>query len=125
MANGLILDGGLAEILNRALGLAANGPLYIAVGSGNTPPTGGETALQSEIARASVAIRGVVGGEATLRAFFNTAQANGSIGESGLVTAASGGVLVEKGVENPPLTKVNTQELIVEKVITLERGAAS
>jgi hypothetical protein len=122
MANDIIVDTGLVEILSRALGLVANGPLHIAVGSGNTPPAGSETALDSEIARAAVIVQSVTGNQANLRAFFNTAQANGSIGESGLVTEASGGVLVERGVENPALTKASSQELIVEKVITLERA---
>jgi hypothetical protein len=123
MANDLVVDAGLTEILNRMLGLSVYGSLYIAVGTATTPPVGTETALGAEIAGARVAVSTVAvnGNQANLKAFFNTAQANGGVGESGILTASSGGTLVELGSETPVQLKTNTQEMIVEKVITLTR----
>ncbi len=122
MANDLIVDTGLNEILKRLLGLSASGGLYLAVGSANIGPTGANTELAAETARLALTTWSVTDNVATVKAFFNTSQANGIIGEHGLLTAASAGVLIDRGIEAPIQTKTATQEMIVEKVITLERG---
>ncbi len=122
MANDLIVNSGLDEILKRLVGLSAANALFCAVGTGNAAPTGAETALGAETARVPVSIVQVSDGAATIKAFLNTAQGNGALGEHGLFTAAVGGVMLDKGIEAPTQTKTAMQELIVEKVITLGRG---
>ncbi len=121
MANDVVVDGGLEEILKRMLGLAAASPLYIAVGSGNASPSGTETSLGTETGRSLCSSVTVVGNVATLKAFFSTAQANGNIGESALFTAGAGGTMIDKGVESPVKVKTAAQEMVVQKVITIER----
>jgi hypothetical protein len=122
LANDLIVNGGLDEILNRLVGLSPASALFCAVGTGNAAPTGAETALGAETARVPVSTVQVSGAAATLKAFFNTAQGNGMIGEHGLFTAAIGGVMLDKGIQAPTQVKPATQEMVVEKVITLERS---
>ncbi len=122
MATDLIVNNGLDEILSRLVGLSPANALFCAVGTGNAAPTGAETALGAETARVPVSTVQVSSGAATLKAFFNTAQGNGVIGEHALFTAAVGGRMLDRGIEAPAQVKTATQELIVEKVITLERG---
>ncbi len=126
MANDIIVDGGLDEILNRLVGNKASAPLYCAVGTANAAPVGTETTLGAEAVRVITSTYVVAGGMATLKAFFNTAQANGTVGEHGLFTGSdpttNPGEMIDKGIEVPTQTKTATQEMLVEKVITLQRG---
>ncbi len=122
MANDIIVDNGLTEILKRLLGLTENGTLYVGVGSGNAAPMGSDAALATETARVIASTSTVLGNAATVKAFFNTAQGNGNIGEHGLFAGAAGGVMIDRGIEAPAEAKTATQEMIVEKVITLTRG---
>lgn len=126
MANDIVVDGGLAEILRRLVGISPTGVLYVAVGTGSGAPAGTETTLQAEAARAIASASQVSGNVATIKAFFNTSQANGNIGEHALFIKSTLGaeddVMIDRGVEVPIQSKSATQEMIVEKVITLERG---
>lgn len=121
MANDVALDAGITEILKRWCGQSTGAALFVAVGSGNTAPVGTETALQTETARVPMSTTVISGNTMTVKGFFNTSQANGNVGESGLVSAAAGGVLFDKGIETPIQVKTNTQEMIVQKVVTLAR----
>ncbi len=127
MANDVIVDSGLDEILKRLVGLSIANPLFCAVGAGSTAPDGSETTLGEEAVRVPVSTCELTGtGQMTIKSFFNTAQANGPVGEHGLFVkseqGAPGDVLIDKGIEVPTQAKKATQEMIVEKVITLARG---
>ena len=119
MANSVVLTAGMAEILERSLGLVPNGTLYVAVGTSSSAANSSQVSLGSEIARVLASASIVAGNKATIKGFFTTAQANSSISEAGLVTKSTEGVLIERGIEVPSLVKDTTREMIVEKVITL------
>lgn len=120
----MITDAGLTEILNRVLGLATSTTPYCNVGSGTTAPAAGDTALQTELAsgRVQAATATVSGPVATITTFFNTAQANGTIAETGLNSASASGVQIDRSLETPTQVKDSSKEMIVEYTLTLARA---
>ncbi len=92
---------------------------YGAVGTGTINPSISDTILVSEIARASISSATVNGLQLTLRVFYSTDEANGTLTEFGwfgedATSAANTGtlfnrILIEK-------TKDSTKTLVVEQV---------
>lgn len=118
-AAGGIPHAGLTRWLEMALNLVPAVTPYVGVGSGTTAFDVDDTALETEWVRVVASTVVVANGVATVKGFFNTAQANGTIGESGLLTASSAGVLLARVLEAPPQEKTASQELIVQYDITL------
>ena len=77
----------LAQFLNGEITSIA--PIYGAVGTGGGTPRPADTALFSELARASATSQARSGTSVTFIFFFGTAQANGTITEAGLFLVAS------------------------------------
>ncbi len=118
----MVPNAGLTELLNRMFGVSANATPYVAVGTGTTAPAEGDTTLETEVSRKLAGSVAVADNVATIKGFFNTAEGNGTISETGLLTAAAAGVLLAHDLETPAPTKLSTQEMIVEYTVTLERG---
>lgn len=114
-------DVGLTEALNRIFGLVVNTTPYVAVGSGTNAESASDTSLQAESVRVLASTVSVSGNVATIKGFLNTSQGNVAISETGLLTLATVGVLIDRSIETPAQTKTSAQEAIVEYVITLER----
>ena len=114
-------DSGLTELLKLAFGVDVAAP-YVAAGTGTTAFDAGDTELKAELTRVQASVVTVVDQTATIKAFFNTAQANGAIAETGLLTAASGGTLLDRTLETPSQVKDSAHEMIVEYAITIARG---
>jgi len=115
-------DAGLTEWLNRMCGLSTNGTLYVGVGTGTNAEAAADTALQTELVRVALSTKTVSGSTMTLKSFFNTAQANGALAETGILDAAAAGHLLDRSAVAPAQTKAATQELIVEYALSLARG---
>ena len=118
----MIPSAGLTRLLEMMLNTVTAVTPYCAVGSGATAPAAGDTTLTTEITRVQAATVTVSGNVATIKTFFNTAQGNGSIAETGLLTLSSGGVLLEHSLETPAQVKASSQEMIVEYSITLDNA---
>lgn len=118
----MITDAGLTELLNRAVGLSAGATPYIAVGTSTTAPTASDTAMGTELSRVLATVVSVTNNTLTLRGFMNTAQGNGTLAETGLLTAAASGTLLEHSAISPAQVKTSAQEAIIETVITLTRA---
>lgn len=100
-SNNLVLALGKRWIARRCAGTEATLPTHIAVGTGTTPVTGADTALQSELARVALAQPvSVADGTAVLRAeaVFNAGVATGPLTEAALFNAASGGTAIARTV---------------------------
>lgn len=118
-AAGGIPHAGLTRWLEMALNLVPAVTPYVAVGTGTTAYDPDDTTLETELERVVASTVVVQNGVATVKGFFNTGQANGTLGESGLLTASSAGVLLARVIEAPPQVKTASQELIVQYDITL------
>lgn len=96
-----------------------------AVGTGTTDPNVADTKLVTEIARKSISTVAFTLNVITVRTFFTTAEANGTLTEYGLFGEdASGsvdtGTLFERVLISR--TKTSAKTLTIESVITISNG---
>ena len=99
---------------------------YCAVGSGTTSPAVGDTTLETEAARKAIGTRSASGAVATLLAFFNSGEANGTHREVGVfgdgaaseaTSSADTGILFSRAAIN--VTKTVTDTLTVTYTFTM------
>lgn len=93
-----------------------------AVGTGVTPPAIGDTTLDTELARTSLALTSATGSVVTTTAFFGTPDANGTLteyalfGEAATSTADTGTMFNHVTISE---TKTNSETLTVQATITI------
>ena len=115
----LVVNGGLQEALDKLFGLGGGADFgYLAVGSDNTAPTGGDTTLGNEIARSDFDECSRSGQVVTASAWFGASEANGTWRESGIFNAASAGLMLSRALFDPVITKDATKVVQVEWLIT-------
>lgn len=85
---------------SAALAAATFTARYIAIGSDSTAEAVGNTALGTELARASASVTYTSGGIYELTATFSTGTGTGSIYEYGLFSSSTGGTLVSRDTES-------------------------
>ena len=99
--NNLIVDVGF-DFISDAIGASAGRPAvmsHIAVGTGVTAAAVGDTALQTEVARKAATYAHVGGTKVfTFEATFDPGEATGAITESGILNAASTGIMLDRVV---------------------------
>ena len=115
-------DAGLSKLLEFMFGVTAGGTPYVAAGTSATGFDAGDTTLGAELSRVVASTVSVTDNVVTIKAFFNTSEANGAVAETGLLTASSGGTLLDRSIETPAQVKDSSKEMIVEYAITLARG---
>jgi len=123
----LIVTAGKVMALRRlgGIGLYANeGQItYGAVGTGNTTlPDAADTAMETELDRAPISYQQVVGTILTLRVFFSTSQANGTLkefawfGEAATAAAGSGTMFNRINID---YTKTSAVTYTIEQEISI------
>jgi hypothetical protein len=116
----LVVDDGKNDVL-KALGNLGGGNAfpYLAVGDDGTSPASGDSSLVNEVERialddsnneythdtAAVEISGTW--------TFGTSQANTTLREAGLFSASSGGVMFNRTLIDPAISKSSSEELTV------------
>lgn len=108
--------GNIAEKANEGI------VTYGAVGTGTTAPQNSDTQLETELVRKLISSTSYASNVITIRTFFTTSEANGSLKEFGLFGEnASGtqdsGTLFQR--VNIDKTKTSAKTLTVESVITI------
>lgn len=88
----LVVNGGLAFLANALVAASSSPFTHIAVGSGTTAPSAGQTALVTELGRVAFTYN-VSGSSVTLSATFNAGVATGTWNEAGIFNAASAGTM--------------------------------
>jgi hypothetical protein len=117
----LVVDDGKNDVLKALGNLSGGGNAfpYLAVGDDGTSPASGDSSLVSEVERialedgnneyshdtAAVEISG------TWK--FGTSQANTTLREAGLFSASSGGVMFNRTLIDPAISKSSSEELTV------------
>ncbi len=96
---------------------------YGAVGTGTSTPVNGDTTLQTELTRKQISSGNYISNVITIRTFFTTAEAVGSLKEFGLfgevaTGAADSGTLFQR--VSIDKVKTNTKTLTIESIITIE-----
>lgn len=88
----LVVNGGLAFLANALVAASSSPFTHIAVGSGSTAASAGQTALVTELGRVAFTYT-VAGSSVTLTASFNAGVATGTWNEAGIFNAASAGTM--------------------------------
>ena len=118
-AENLVVNAGLQEALDKLFNLSPDAAFaYVAVGSDNTSPTSGDTALGSELARSVFDECSRAGQVVTTDTWFGSSEGNGTWRESGLFNAASGGTMLARALFDPSISKDTTKVVQVEWAVT-------
>lgn len=115
---------GLNEIAKLVAGEGGTIPTHIAVGTSNTAPTAGDTALKgSELGRKAFDSKEVTDSTISFVASFGAGEATGVWEETGMFTAASGGIMWSRAVTGT-YTKKDKDEIKVFWNYTFEDNSA-
>jgi hypothetical protein len=116
----LVVDVGLAQIVDLMIAINTNSFAYCTVGSGTNTPAAGDTNLQTIIGSGvSVTNRYRSGAVAYFDTFFSTSANNGSWEETGISTTSAGTILLCRRKFSSTFTKSATNTAVVAWSITL------
>lgn len=115
---------GLNEVAKLIAGKGGTIPTHIAVGTSNTAPTSGDTALKgTELGRKAFDSKEVSDSTISFVASFGAGEATGVWEETGMFTAASGGIMWSRAVTGT-YTKKDKDEIKVFWNYTFEDSSA-
>lgn len=114
----MVVQGGKNWIVSRMTNGTANIMSHMAVGSGNTAPALGQTAMVNQLARVPFTSVNVVANTVTYVAVFNAGVGTGALVEAGLFNAASGGTMLARTTFGT-LTKAAGDVVTVTWTITI------
>lgn len=115
---------GLNEIAKLVAGKGGTIPTHIAVGTSNTVPAAGDTSLKgSELGRKAFDSAEVTDSSISFVASFGAGEATGVWEETGMFTAASGGIMWSRAVTGT-YTKKDKDEIKVFWNYTFEDNSA-
>jgi hypothetical protein len=113
----LVVNGGLAFLANALVAASSSPFTHIAVGSGTTAASAGQTALVTELGRVPFTYTGA-GSSVTLTAAFNAGVATGTWSEAGIFNAASAGTMYARTTFGA-ITKSTSTVYIVTWVLSV------
>jgi hypothetical protein len=117
--NNLITNSGLSFITSRMIGTDQNVMAYMAMGSGTTAASAGDTTLGSQLGnREALDSLTANVGVVTHTSTFEAGDATGAITEAGIFNAASGGQMLARTVF-PAVNKSSTDTLAITWVVTI------
>ena len=94
----LVVSTGKAFIAKRMIGVASGVMSHMAVGSTNTVPIAGHTALLGEIGRAALVSSNVVDNTVTYSCLFAAGVGTGALTEAGIFNAGTAGEMLSRVV---------------------------
>lgn len=116
----LVVDAGLVQIASLMAGTSTAAFGYCGVGGSTTAAAAGQTDLQAPIARIATTSNYTVSGEAHFDTFWSSGQGNGTWNETGIFTAASGGLMLCRKTLGTPFTKSTSNTSVVAWTVALE-----
>ena len=93
----LVVTAGKEFVASSILKTTSNSPAamtHMAIGSGTNNPAAGDTALQTELGRVSLASSSASGAVVTYTATFGAGTGTGAVTEAGILNASSSGTLL-------------------------------
>lgn len=116
----LVVDVGLAQIVDLMIATNTNSFAYCVVGSGTNTPAVGDTNMQTIIGSGvAVTNRYRSGAVAYFDTFFSTSANNGSWEETGISTTSAGTILLCRRKFSSTFTKATTNTALVSWSVTL------
>jgi hypothetical protein len=80
----MVVTYGKNAIAQRLAGQSVGEITYCSLGTGSTAPALGDTALETELIRKLISVRGYENNVATFQTYFTTSEGNGTLREAGL-----------------------------------------
>ena len=116
----VVTTAGLARLAALIAGTGATAPTHMAVGTGATAATAGDTTLATEVDRNALVATTAAGAVVTYRAFWAKGDGNtNTLAEVGLFDAASVGTLIARTILSSTVVKNNTKALSISWTFTL------
>ena len=120
----LVVDAGLAQIVDLMIGTDTSSFTHCRVGSGTNTPAAGNTDMQTIIGSGvTVTNRYRSGSVAYFDTFFSTSSNNGSWEETGIANASTGSDLLCRRKFSSTFTKTSSNTALVAWSITLSATA--
>ena len=120
----LVVDAGLAQIVDLMIGTDTNSFTHCRVGSGTNTPAAGDTDMQTIIGSGvTVTNRYRSGSIAYYDTFFSTTANNGTWAETGIANASTGSDLLCRRKFSSSFTKSSSNTAVVAWSITLSATA--
>ena len=120
----LVVDAGLAQIVDLMIATDTSSFTHCRVGSGTNTPLAADTDMQTIIGSGvTVTNRYRSGAVAYFDTFFSTSSNNGTWAESGIANAATGGDLLCRRKFSATFTKATTNTAVVAWTVTLSATA--
>ena len=118
--NNLVVDMGLAQIVNLMVGANTTSFTYCRVGTGTSTPLAGDTDMGTILSTGVIiSSRYRAGVVAYFDTFFSTTANNGTWTETGIATASTGGELLCRRKFTSSFVKATTNTALVSWSITL------
>ena len=118
----LVVDAGIALILDTLVNDKAHHPTHIALGTGTTAAAATNTSLATEAYRKAITSSTITGNSAKFAAFIAFADYAGTISELGLFADASdtagSGTLFSRFIPTTAITKTSADALVISWTIT-------
>jgi predicted anti-sigma-YlaC factor YlaD len=114
----LIVQVGKNYLAGGVIGSLTQPFTQMALGTGATLPTTGDTALQTQVARQAFTTASVSANVATVSTTFGAGVATGSLTEAGIFNAATAGVMLSRVVFSV-VNKASTDVLTITWTITI------
>lgn len=90
----LVVTAGKTFVASRMVGTASAVMSHMAVGTGNTAPAAGDTALQTEVGRVALSGSTPSGAQVTYSATFGAGTGTGALTEAGIFNATPSGTML-------------------------------
>ena len=118
----LVVDAGIALILDTLVNDKAHHPTHLALGTGTTAAANTDTSLEAEAYRKAITSATITGNSAKFAAFIGFADYAGTISELGLFADASdvagSGTLFSRFIPKTAITKTSADALVISWTIT-------
>jgi predicted anti-sigma-YlaC factor YlaD len=114
----LIVQVGKNYLAGGVIGALTQPFIQMALGTGTTSPTTGDTALQAQLARQAFTTASVSANVATLSTTFGAGVGTGALTEAGIFNAATAGVMLSRVVFSV-VNKASTDVLTITWTITI------
>jgi len=118
LIDNLIVAVGLAYIVSRMKDASASAMSHIAVGSGTVAPVAGNTALGTEIGRATLGSTVATNNQLVYAVTFAPGVATGAITEAGAFNASTAGLMLARTVF-PVINKQGADTMSITWTVTL------
>jgi len=114
----LVVTAGKGYVASRMKDATATAMSHMAVGSGSSAAAAGDTALGTEVARVALTSTTVNSADVVYVATYGSGTGTGTLNESGILNAASGGTMLARVVFSGAISKGANDSMTITWTVT-------